>query len=222
MNKLNQFRGIIFDMDGLMFDTEKLYFNAWIVAFKEKGYTIDPHLFMDILGFTIEDIKSIFLKFLDNEAEFYYLKGLRDEHVAKHLATYGVPVKPGLTELLDYLKAKQYKMTIATSSEREKASFYLGQTKVADYFDQIVCREMVERGKPEPEIFLKACEIIDIDPPECLALEDSPAGILAAYRAGVKPVMIPDLVKPDDTVKKITYAVVSTLADVIPLLDARP
>lgn len=213
------FRGVIFDLDGVMFDTERLCLNGWKEAFGQTGYTAEPHIFIDIVGLSAEDTKSALLKHLPDEASFDQLKRLRDAYVTSYIEKYGLPIKPGLLELLAYLKTNGYGMTVATSTEREKVSFYFRKAEIENYFDRVACREMIERPKPDPEIYLKACEIMEARPDECLALEDSYAGIRAAHRAGVKPVMIPDLAAPDNTIKKIVYAILPTLADVITLLD---
>lgn len=212
-------RGIVFDMDGLMFDTERLVIKGWDFAGKQTGYNISEEIVIKTLGVNAEDTRHIFLEQFGRDFDYDAIRKIRIDFVTDYIEKNGIPVKTGLIELLDFLKANHYKMTVATSTERERANYYFRKANVSDYFDDIVCGDMIKRGKPEPDIYLKACEIIGLPAEECLALEDSTTGILSAYRAGMKPVMIPDIVKPNEETCKILYAKLSTLLDVIELLN---
>jgi haloacid dehalogenase superfamily, subfamily IA, variant 3 with third motif having DD or ED/haloacid dehalogenase superfamily, subfamily IA, variant 1 with third motif having Dx(3-4)D or Dx(3-4)E len=213
-------KGILFDMDGLMFDTERLDIDAWVYIGRQMGYHITAGLPIKTLGLNYKDTKSVFLDALGYTFDYDGLKKMRDMYVYNRIEQEGMPIKPGLFELLNFLKSGGYKMTVATSSEREKAIFYFQKAGIADFFGEIVCGDMILHGKPEPDIYLKACEVIDVAPDACIALEDSPAGLLSAFRAGVKPVMIPDLLEPDDRSKEIIFSKLPTLFDVIGLLEA--
>ena len=213
-------RGIVFDMDGLMFDTERLVLEAWQVAGGQAGYTVDSSLVVQTLGLNAEDTKRVFMDALGPAFDFYSVRNTRDAHVRSRIGREGVPVKPGLAALLNFLKTNGYKMTVATSSEKEKAMLYFENAGIADFFEGIVCGEMIARGKPEPDIYLKACEILGVAPCECIALEDSPAGVQSAYLAGMKPVMIPDLAVPDEATEAMLFAKLPALTHVIRLLHA--
>jgi len=212
-------RGIVFDMDGLMFDTERLVIKAWNFAGKQKGYNITEDIVVRTLGLNAENTRHIFLEQLGNDFDYDAIRRVRIDYVTDYIEKNGIPIKTGLTELLDFLKSNHYKMTVATSTDKEKAKYYFQKANISNYFDEIVCGDMIERGKPEPDIYLKASEIIGVSPDECIALEDSIMGILSAYRAGMKPVMIPDIVKPNGEISKILYANLPTLLDVIKLLN---
>lgn len=212
-------KGIIFDMDGLMFDTERLVIKAWDFAGKQMGYSITKDIVIKTLGLNTENTRRVFIEHLGNNFDFYVFRKIRVDYMTDYIDKNGIPIKTGLIELLDFLKSNHYKMTVATSTEKEKTEYYFKKANISYYFDDIVCGDMIERGKPEPDIYLKASKIIDVAPNECLALEDSPIGILSAYRAGMKPVMIPDLVKPNEETNKILYAKLPTLFDVIELLN---
>lgn len=151
--------------------------------------------------------------------DFNALRKIRVDYVTDYIEKHGIPLKTGLFELLNYLKSNHYKITVATSTESEKARYYFENAGIANYFDGIVCGDMINRGKPEPDIYLKASEILGFSPNECLALEDSPSGVLSAYRAGMMPVMIPDLIQPDEETRKILFAEMPTLFNVIGLLN---
>jgi HAD superfamily hydrolase (TIGR01509 family) len=212
-------KGIIFDMDGLMFDTERLVIKAWDFAGKQMGYSITKDIVIKTLGLNTENTRRVFIEHLGNNFDFYVIRKIRVDYMTDYIDKNGIPIKTGLIELLDFLKSNHYKMTVATSTEKEKTEYYFKKANISYYFDDIVCGDMIERGKPEPDIYLKASKIIGVAPNECLALEDSPIGILSAYRAGMKPVMIPDLVKPNEETNKILYAKLPTLFDVIELLN---
>lgn len=212
-------KGIIFDMDGLMFDTERLVIKAWDFAGKQMGCSITKDIVIKTLGLNTENTRRVFIEHLGNNFDFYVFRKIRVDYMTDYIDKNGIPIKTGLIELLDFLKSNHYKMTVATSTEKEKTEYYFKKANISYYFDDIVCGDMIERGKPEPDIYLKASKIIGVAPNECLALEDSPIGILSAYRAKMKPVMIPDLVKPNEETNKLLYAKLPTLFDVIELLN---
>ena len=214
-------KGVVFDMDGLMFDTERLAIEAWTFAGKQIGLNVTEDMVVKTLGLNTEDTNRVLIDELGTDFDLSATRKIRIDYVTSYIENNGMPVKTGLVELLDYLNRNDYKIAVATSSEKETALFNFNKAGISKFFDKIVCGDMIKRGKPEPEIYLRACEIIGIDPSECLALEDSPMGILSAYRAGMKPVMIPDLLQPDEGTNKLLYAKLQTLHDVIELLSVQ-
>lgn len=214
-------KGIVFDMDGLMFDTERLAAKAWVFAGERLGLNITETMAIKTLGLNAEDTNRVICKEVGEAFDVCAARKIRADYVTAHVEHNGIPVKPGLFELLDYLCSNHYKITVATSSNSEAARYNFKKAGIAEYFDQIVCGDMIERGKPEPDIYLKAREIIGVDARDCLALEDSPMGILSAYRAGLNPVMIPDILQPDEEIKSLLYAKLPTLLDVIGLLSSQ-
>ena len=212
-------RGVVFDMDGLMFDTERLAQQGWSYAGAQAGVDIPIELIRSIVGLDAEGSKRVFLDALDLDLDFAAFRKTRLDYVKDYIEEHSVPQKPGLVELLEYLRCHQYRIVVATSTESARANYYLEKTGLGHFFDSIICGDSVVTRKPAPDIYLKACESIHTNPGECLALEDSPIGILAAHRAGMKPVMIPDLVQPDEETKKLLFSQLSTLLDVIDLLD---
>lgn len=211
-------KGIVFDMDGLMFDTERLAKEAWTHAGTVLGLDITQEMVIKTLGLNTNDTDRVLMEELGEVFDIMAARKIRTEYVVRSIEENGIPMKSGLPELLEYLKENNYKITVATSSEHEVARYNFRRAGISDFFDQIVCGDMIEQGKPAPDIYLRASEIIGIPPEECLALEDSPIGILAAHRAGLKPVMIPDLKEPDAETTKLLYAKLATLHDVIQLL----
>ncbi|MDE6729242.1 MAG: HAD family phosphatase [Oscillospiraceae bacterium] len=212
-------KGIIFDMDGLMFDTEKLLAKYWMQAAQEAGY---PMQLEHVLG--IRSLSAIYAKprlqeIFGQNFDYETIRARRRELTAQHLALHGIEKKPGLEPLLAYLHEHDYKIAVATATDRERTENYLKQTGIDKYFQNFVCGDMVTKGKPDPEIYLTASRTLGLSPGECIALEDSPNGILSAYRAGCKPVMIPDLSEPDEELQTRLYACLPDLSHVINLLE---
>lgn len=212
-------KAVLFDMDGLMFDTERLAIDAWNYAGKLMGYNITEEIVKKTCGLDIENTKHIFLDCLGQKFDFYACREIRVKYAMKYIAEKGLPIKLGLIDLLSFLKTNNYRTSIVTSTERDKVEYYMNSVNILQYFDELVTGDMVERGKPEPDIYLKAIEAVCVKPNECIALEDSPIGIESAYKAGAKPVMIPDLLEPDEQTNKMLYAILPSLLDVISLLN---
>jgi len=209
---------ILFDMDGLVLDTEKLYTRFWQEAANMLGYpmTKEQALGMRSLnrGAGLAKMQSYF----GSEVDYDAIRAKRIELMDTFVEKEGVTLKPGIRELLAYLKEQGIKTAIATSSPLERTVLYLTSVGLEKSFDELVSGYMVEKGKPEPDIYLYAAKMLDVKPEHCIVLEDSPAGILAAYRAGCLPVMIPDQDEPDEETKALLYAQVERLDRVICLL----
>jgi len=210
---------VLFDMDGLVLDTEKLYTRFWQEAANALGYpmTKEQALGMRSLnrGAGLSKMQSYFGPDVDYDKIRYKRIELMDAFVERE----GVTLKPGIHELLSYLKEKGIKTAIATSSPIERTILYLSSVELQNSFDELVSGYMVEKGKPEPDIYLYAAKKLGVKPENCMVLEDSPAGILAAHRAGCLPVMIPDQDEPDEETKAILYARAENLKAVKTLLE---
>ena len=132
----------------------------------------------------------------------------------------GVIVKPGVHEIVEYLNNENYKIAVATSTRRERAHYLLEEIKIKNKVDYIICGDQVENSKPDPEIFLKAAKGLGIEPEKCIVIEDSDAGILAASRAGMNGINVPDMKMPDDNMKKLAHKICSSLSDVKTYLES--
>jgi len=173
---------VIFDMDGLMFDTERISQRSWEGALEAYGYTLTEDIFLETLGANRDGTKMLFHKYYGEELRFDDVIRLRTEISKKIVEDEGIPVKVGLYELLNYLSDKQVLMAVATSANRRRAIEYLNRSGVMDFFDCIVCGDEVECSKPDPEIFIKAVEKLGCSVANTIVLEDSEAGIEAAHR----------------------------------------
>ncbi len=204
-------KGAIFDMDGLMLDTEKLLVKYWRQAAAEYGYDMTFENVLSIRSlsrkYSVPYLKGLF----GEQFEFEEIRARRISLMNAYIDENGFDIKKGLFELLDCLKAKGIKTAVATATDLGRATVYLRRAGAFEYFDEIVCGNMVANGKPEPDIYLLAAEKLGLEPSECAALEDSPNGIKSAYSAGCKVIMIPDLSQPDDEVMPYLTAVYDSL-----------
>ena len=213
-----EIRGVLFDMDGVVLDTEKLYARFWREAAAALGHNMS---YEQALG-----MRSLSSTAGQAQLEKYFGKGVsraefrekRIELMDAYIAENGVDLKPGIRELLDYLDEKKIKRAITTSSPIERVERYLGPHGILGRFDCLCSGEQVKRGKPEPDIYLYGAESLGLRPEDCVAVEDSPAGILSAYRAGCGAVMVPDLDQPDVVTESMLYAKADSLLDLIDLI----
>ena len=219
MDDGSMIEAIVFDMDGLLFDSERIVQRSWEEAgnqlgLEHMGETIYHTLGMNLAGrnhyFRNTIAKDFPCEEFAKQARIWFYKIVNEE---------GLPMKNGARKLLEYGKVNGYRMAIATSSRKEYALKNLKAAKIYDFFDAGVFGDMVQHAKPDPEIYLKACDSIGADPVNCIALEDAPAGIRAAYAAGMKPIMIPDLVAPTPEIEALLYETCDTLLGVIGILE---
>lgn len=208
---------VIFDMDGLMFDTEKMASNAWFLSAEHYGFEIDHSIIHQFVGMTNEDILKEMKVVYGEHAPIHEWRSFMRESKRKLIDEYKYQPdfkKKGLDSLLSYLKSVQVLTAVASSSEKETIRQFLNVTDTAKYIDFYVSGEEVVNGKPNPDIFLKACQKANVSPSEALVLEDSPAGIRAAQRAGIPSFFIPDTVKETQELTALTKKVFPSLMEV--------
>ena len=201
-------KAIIFDMDGLMIDSERVTFECYQERLKDMNLTMDEEFYKTLLG---KPIKGIYQRFYD-----VYGNDIQDVHqlMAERFETEGVPVKKGLVELLHYLKDNNYKTIVATSSNRDRVDKILAQAKITEFFDDSICGDEVTKGKPNPEVFLKSCQKLGVNVDEAIVLEDSEAGIQASYDANIKVICIPDMKYPEKQYEEKTFKILKDLTEV--------
>lgn len=217
-NRNTEIKGVLFDMDGLVLDTEILYTRFWQEAANALGFpmTREQALGMRSLSRTLasEKLNSYFGKPVDYEE----MRQKRIELMTAFIEKEGIQAKPGIRELLAYLKEQGIKTAIATSSPLDRTENYLSSVGLANAFDKLISGYMVKNGKPEPDIYLLAVKELGLEPQECLALEDSPSGLLSASRAGCLLVMIPDQDEPTEETEQLLFAKADRLDMVVDLL----
>ena len=207
-------RAVIFDMDGLLFDTENLFLRYAHETEKEIGYTIPHHLCIETIGRTVEDTRRIFLENLGRDFPVESFFKLTNEMVYDHIGRHGIPVKPGAEDLLKELKHLCLKTILASSSPYWMIDKNLTAAGLKSYFDLIVSGEEVEHGKPAPDIFLLAAERGEVSPDDCMVLEDSNNGVLSAIAAGMRTIMVPDVKAPLPEAERSAYKILPSLTAV--------
>ena len=223
-------KAIIFDMDGLMIDSERVTFECYQERLKDMNLTMDEECYQERLkdmNLTMDEefyktllgkpIKGIYQRFYDVYGNDFPIQNvIQDVHqlMAERFETEGVPVKKGLVELLHYLKDNNYKTIVATSSNRDRVDKILAQAKITEFFDDSICGDEVTKGKPNPEVFLKSCQKLGVNVDEAIVLEDSEAGIQASYDANIKVICIPDMKYPEKQYEEKTFKILKDLTEV--------
>lgn len=211
-------RGILFDMDGLVLDSEALYTRFWREAANALGFpmTVEQSWGMRSLGKKLGQpyLESLFGPSVD----YTTLREKRIELMDVYVNRHGIPTKPSIYELLDYMDENNIPGAITSSSPMEFIERHLSNANLLHRFQKLCSGHAIPNGKPAPDIYLLGAKELGLKPEECLALEDSPTGILSGYRAGCLPVMIPDLDQPNEDTQKLLYAKADSLADVIDIL----
>lgn len=212
--------GAIFDMDGTMFDTERLRFQTLKQAALELiNVEFSDEYLLSCLGLSAKSAEQLAKERYGQDVPYADIRKRADQLEVEHVRKYGVPVKFGLVQVLERLRKSNLKMAVATSSRREIAEEYLINAKVYKFFDVIVCGDDVQQGKPHPEIFLKAAEQLNLAPSTCFMVEDSANGIRSAYEAGGKTVLIKDIKSPDTTMRQQAQFYYDSMQDYLDALD---
>ena len=219
IHKKLKIQAIVFDMDGLLFDSEKIVQRTWTMAGERLGYgPIGDHIY-HTLGMNRKGRAQYFQKVYGMDFPMETFSEMTRAYFQDIAATEGVPLKTGVMAMLEYAKAHDYKMAVATSSSRAYAAGLMEKAGIYTYFDSAIFGDMVQNSKPDPEIYQRSCENLGIPPQNCIALEDAPNGLRSACNAGLHPIMIPDLVEPDDSIQKLVLAVCKDMYAVIRLLE---
>lgn len=210
---------VIFDMDGVLIDTEKHYNAAWCEAARSAGFDFTRQHALMLRSLDAKLASKLMKDIFGEGFDYFAIREVRRRLVAERLAKYGLEKKPGIDELLFFLQKKGIKTAVATATPIELTYQHLERICVKDKFDKIVSAKQVAHGKPAPDVYLYACEQIGEKPENCIAVEDSPNGIKSAYAAGCKPVMVPDLTQPDEEIMPMLYGVAETLTDIKEIID---
>lgn len=211
--------GVLFDLDGLVLDTEKLYSRFWREACQEAGFSMSYEQSLKMRALNSQAGAAMLHSFFGEEADYATIRQIRIRRMDAFVEQEGVAVKPGIQTLLEGLKERGIPQAITSASPPERIHRYLGSVGLLSMFDAICSGHTLPHGKPEPDIYLHGAATLGLEPGSCLALEDAYAGLLSASRAGCLPVLIPDLDPPNDQTTPLLYAIADSGLDVLTLID---
>ena len=206
-----QVEAVIFDMDGVIFDSERLVIECWEVIAKKHNIPDIVEICMRVQGNNREETGK---RFREKYGDGFPYEAYKKEVSALFRRLYGggrLPLKPGVTEILQSLKQAQIPLALASSTRTDIVRQELDEAKIIHYFGSVLGGDMVARSKPEPDIFLAAAKALGAVPANCYVVEDSFNGICAAYRAGMHPVLVPDMQQPTEEIRRLSEAIVPDL-----------
>ena len=206
---------VIFDMDGVIFDTENLILQNWREL--AAGYGCDAgeleDVFYSCIGTNAAATKEIVLAHFGEQFPYAPFRAASSVLFQQKVESFGMPVKRGARELLAYLKEAAYRIGLASSTRKAVVEQELRSAGLRDFFDVVVGGDMVHHSKPEPDVFLKCCELLGERPAEAYVIEDSYNGVRAAKRAGAVVIMVPDLIQPDEEMQSLSDYIMPSLAE---------
>lgn len=212
-------QGVIFDMDGLMFDSETVWAACWVPVCSRYGLEVPEEMIAGVRGCAGETMLAALRRYLGDDAPVEDIWRDAKAFVNNHVMERGVPIKPGLLDLLEYLHDCGLPMAVASGSIKPVIEANLAKAGIASYFDVLLSGEALGRGKPDPLIFLETAKLLGTKPSRTVVLEDSFNGVEASHNGGFITVMVPDLAEPDERIRSLATAVVSRLDDVIDLME---
>ncbi len=212
--------GVLFDMDGLLLDSERLARDAFVRACEDHGYTADLVTYQQCIGSTYERTRELIMAAYGEDFPYEAIDERWSHHYHARLAEGPVPVKDGALVLLTHLHAREVPMALVTSTRRATAEEKLEATGLIRFFSSLICGGETERGKPNPDPYLAGAARLELEPTRCWALEDSANGVRAAVSAGCTVYQVPDLVAPTAELERLGHRIVATLHEVHAALEA--
>jgi beta-phosphoglucomutase family hydrolase len=211
---MDKIEAVLFDMDGVIFDTENVYLEVWTKVFQKYGYEMTKDIYISVMGSGRKNVIKTFLNVYGQDLPIIQMYQEKDEKLEQVIEKGQVPIKVGVKKILIFLRENGYKVALVTSAKRDRAIKQLKMANIEEIFDVIVCGDEVTNSKPDPEIFLKAARKISVNPENCIVIEDSPAGIKSAYNAEMIGIHVEDLKKADEEMLKYCHKSFKNLLDV--------
>ena len=208
-------RAVVFDMDGILFDTETLCRDSWMAIAGERGLPGMEEIFPRCIGLNANDSRQIVLGAYGQDFEYEEFRQQASVWFWDYIEKKGLPVMPGAREILEWLRDNHWTVGLASSTRRSSVENHLEQAGLRQFFQTVVTGDMVEHSKPRPDIYLMACENLRVDPGETFAIEDSPNGIRSAFAAGMIPLMVPDMLAPDEEMRELSSHIFKDLFEVL-------
>ena len=210
-----KYKAVIFDMHGVIFDSERLVLESWKQIAEKYGIQNVEEVLIKCIGVNAVITRDIFLEYYGKDFPYDMYKTECSSLFHTWCKTNGLPIKKGVTELLKYLNDSGYKVGLASSTRYEIVKEELEEAGLLPYFHNLTGGDMLKKSKPEPDIFLMACESLSVKPEEAIGIEDSYNGIRALSRAGMLPVMVPDMIAPDEEMKDFAEFIFDDLLEVL-------
>lgn len=213
IQRLKEIRAVLFDMDGVIFDTERLAYQGWMESGRLLGFPITDEQINKNRGCDIRAGRMLFKGWFGKDFPFDEARKLRTGYMDTYIARNGAPLKPGVRELFATLRKAGIKKALATSTQRETAKEYFKSADLPFDFDASVCGTEIRNSKPAPDVFLTAAEMLGEKPEHCLVVEDSPNGVRAGIAAGCTVIMVPDMTAPDEEMKRLCFRILDSLSE---------
>jgi len=214
-------KAVVFDMDGVIFDSEKLYRKHWMISAKEYG--LDEEIMRGLLdkiaGATKERNEKLMRSNFGEDFDYMAFRESTMTRMDEDIRENGVELKPGVMELFNYLKGHGYLIGLATSTVKERAERNLKRAGLISYFDSIMYGGIVAHGKPAPDIYEHACQLLGVDTSEAIGVEDSINGIISSHAAGLYTIMVIDLIQPNAEAREAADKIYDSLFEVKELLE---
>ena len=214
-------KAVVFDMDGVLFDTEIVCMKAWMAVAERRGLSGMEEIFNQVIGLNANDSRLIVLKAYGEDFDYPGFRQEAAEFFQKDIRENGLPVKPGVPEILEWLKGSGYKVGLASSTRSESVLSHLKQAEMEDYFSVVVTGDMIEHSKPRPDIYLLACSRLGVEPEQAYAIEDSPNGVRSAHAAGMWTIMVPDMIAPDEEMRRLSRLILKDMTEVMAYLQQK-
>ena len=216
---MNLIKAVFFDLDGTLIDTEKIYNKFWQEAAASLGYKLTKEMALELRSLDNGLARAKFVKWFNDETSYDKIKALRIAKMDEYMLSHKIMLKSGAIELLRYLNEENIPAYVVTATKKDKANELLESAGISSYIKEVISTKNVTNGKPNPEVYLKALEISNLEADEVIAIEDSPNGLQSAYDAGLIAIYIPDLTPFDEKTSNYCYASFDSLEDVISYIE---